>query len=365
MSPEYPQFPLYVVSKGRHQYMMTSKALTQMQARHFVVVEPQQVQDYQESINRLGLLCTVLPLDMSYKACYRLLDDLGLSKSTGPGPARNFCWDHSMSNGFSWHWVMDDNIRHFYRMNHNLKFVLNTPAFWRAMEDFCLRYENLAMAGPNYEMFAPRKQKHPPIILNTRIYSCNLIRNDLPFRWRGRYNEDTILSLDLLKAGWCTVEFNAFLQKKVITQSIPGGCTAEFYHVEGTVKPGQSYAENGTVAKSEMLAAVHPDVARKVWKFGRWHHYVDYSMFERNQLIRKPGIQIPEGVNNYGMTLIPVPEQQLATEEHPEDFQPDELETDQQAADEIYWQHRDEEPENKPSTQDWTQAEQSQFNFGS
>jgi hypothetical protein len=162
------------------------------------------------------------------------------------------------------------------------------------MEDFCERYRNVAMAGPNYEMFVPRKEKRARLILNTRIYSCNLIRNDVPFRWRGRYNEDTILSLDMLKAGWCTVQFNAFIQKKVATQKVKGGNTAEFY------------AKEGTYPKSLMQVKVHPDVSRLTWRFGRWHHYVDYRPFKKNRLVRKEGVEIPQGVNNYGMKLVAV-----------------------------------------------------------
>jgi hypothetical protein len=147
------------------------------------------------------------------------------------------------------------------------------------MEDFVLRYENVAMAGPNYTMFAPSRNKFPPFITNTRIYSCNLIRNDVPFRWRGRYNEDTILSLDQLKAGWCTVQFYAFLQDKLNTQVLGGGNTAEFY------------AKEGTSPKSEMLKAVHPDVTRLVWKYGRHHHHVDYKRFKQ-PLRRRPDAEM-------------------------------------------------------------------------
>ena len=240
---------------------------------HFLVAEPQEVDAYQRAAR--GSLATVLPLDLSYKARYELCDDLGLSKSTGPGPARNFIWQHSIDTGHAWHWVMDDNIRAFYRLNHNLKVPCQSPAFWRAMEDFVLRYENVAMAGPNYFMFASRKSAMPPFVTNTRIYSCNLIRNDLPFRWRGRYNEDTILSLDQVKAGWCTVQFNAFLQEKTTTQYLGGGNTAEFY------------AKEGTVPKSVMLKAVHPDVTRLVWRFNRHHHHVDYKRFKQ-PLRRRP-----------------------------------------------------------------------------
>ena len=300
-----PQFPLYIPSKGRHEFMVTSKALTLMGVHHNVVVEPQQVKDYAEAVKRMKLSATVLELDLSFKERYELCDDLGLSKSTGPGPARNFAWEHSKSQGHKWHWVMDDNIKCFRRMNGRAKVKCNSPAFWRAMEDFVLRYKNIAMAGPNYTMFAysADPSKVPPFYLNTRIYSCNLIRNDLPMRWRGRYNEDTILSLDMLKAGWCTVQFNAFLQEKMGTQVMPGGNTKEFYHAEGKLDGKAKYASGGTTAKSEMQARVHPDVSRVVWRFGRVHHHVDYTRFKVQRLIRKEDADVPGKPNNYGMAL--------------------------------------------------------------
>jgi hypothetical protein len=107
----------------------------------------------------------------------------------------------------------------------------------------------------------------------------------------------------MLKAGWCTVQFNAFLQQKMTTQTIGGGNTAEFYHKEGTVQKGNRYADTGTLAKSQMQVAVHPDVSELVWKFKRWHHHVDYSGFKKNKLIRKDDVCIVEGINNYGMEL--------------------------------------------------------------
>lgn len=298
-----PQFPLYIPSKGRSEYMITSKALTLMGVRHFVVVEPQQVPEYESAVKQMGLLADILPLDMSYKAKYETCDNLGLTKSTGPGPARNFAWDHSMADGYAWHWVMDDNIRSFMRMTAKVRIRCLSPSFWRAMEEFVLRYKNVSMAGPNYLMFAFSAQALPPFITNTRIYSCNLIRNDVGFRWRGRYNEDTILSLDMLTAGWCTIQFNAFLQEKLQTQMIKGGNTEEFYHAEGAVQEGQKYADTGTLAKSVMLANVYPQYCKVVRKFSRIHHEVNYRPFKKQKLIRREGIEIPAEPNEYGMKL--------------------------------------------------------------
>ena len=284
--------------------MMTSKALTMMKVPHYVVVEPQEVDIYQKAIKHWDLLCDIIPLDLSYKEKYELCDDLGLERSTGPGPARNFAWEHSKDNGFAWHWVMDDNIRYFHRFNKNLQVKVTDGTCFRVMEDFVAKYTNIGMGGPNYMMFAPRKSKLPPFVLNTRIYSCNLIRNDLRFRWRGRYNEDTIISLDMLKAGWCTTQFNAFLQEKTNTQVMKGGNTDEFYHVEGEVQEGERYADTGTLDKSKMLVKVHPDCSRLVMKYGRWHHHVDYNRFKKQKLIRKPDAKIVNADKEYGMKMV-------------------------------------------------------------
>lgn len=282
-----PRFPLYIVSKGRSESRLTSKALERMGVPYYIVVEAQEVEDYARFIAREKILV----LDPAYQRDYETCDDLGATKSKGPGAARNFAWEHSMKAGHPWHWVMDDNINGFYRLTKNLKVQVTDGTVFRCMEDFCLRYRNVAMAGPNYFMFASRKTVMPPFVLNTRIYSCNLIRNDTPYRWRGRYNEDTDLSLRMLKDGWCTIQFNAFLQYKMTTQHLKGGNTEAFY------------AKEGTTAKSQMQVDLHPDISRMVWKFGRVHHYVDYSGFQRNRLVRVPGLQVPEAPDEYGMRL--------------------------------------------------------------
>ncbi|MDN8598635.1 hypothetical protein Q0A17_04255 [Citrobacter sp. S2-9] len=282
-----PQFPLYIVSKGRADSRLTSRSLEFMQTPYFIVVEEQEYGKYAAVIDKKKILV----LDKKYQRDYDTFDDLGLTKSTGPGPARNFVWDHSVAKGYSWHWVMDDNIRNFYRLHNNRKIRVADGTIFRCMEDFVLRYENVGMAGPNYFMFVPRRDKVRPFMTNTRIYSCNLIRNDLPMRWRGRYNEDTDLSLRMLKSGWCTIQFNAFLQQKIWTQQVKGGNTAEFY------------AKEGTYNKSSMLVDMHPDLARMAYKFQRVHHVVNYAEFKHMRLKLRDDIEIPQGVNNYGMVL--------------------------------------------------------------
>jgi hypothetical protein len=281
--------PIYIPSKGRAKSRLTARSLDKMGLSYRIIIEEQELSEYALYNDPQKLLV----LDPAYQRDYDPLDGLGDSKGKGPGPARNFAWDHARSAGAPWHWVMDDNIAYFFRLIENQHIPVADGAIFNAMESYAARFSNMAMAGPNYFMFAPRKRKIPPYILNTRIYSCNLIRNDVPFRWQGRYNEDTDLSLRMLKAGWCTVQFNAFLQNKQATQTMKGGNSAEFYQKEGTV------------LKSAMLKALHPDVVKTITRFGREHHYVDYRRnFAHLRPRLRPGLKIEPGVDEYGMELV-------------------------------------------------------------
>jgi hypothetical protein len=280
-----PKYPIYIVSKGRSNNGLTTRALNEMNVPHFIVVEEQELEFYKEGRNFGELL--VLP--QKYKEEYDLCDNLGFSKSTGPGPARNFCIDHS--SAFKRHWVMDDNIDAFHYLNRNEKFEVRTGSTLRASEDFVDRYKNVPVSGLNYYSFCKKTDKVAPYILNTRIYSCLLIENASGYKWRARYNEDTDLSLRVLKDGNCTIQFNAFLCGKITTQRMRGGNSADFYDAEGTLP------------KSEMLEKLHPDVAKVVYKFNRWHHHVDYSKFKKNKLIKIVDTEKMPKINNYGMTL--------------------------------------------------------------
>ena len=282
-----PRFPVYIVSKGRWKRRPTSNTLEMMNVPYYIVIEKQEYKHYSKVIDKDKIL--ILP--KKYLEDYDTFWERDKDNKTGPGPARNFCWDHSMENGFAWHWVLDDNIESVERFNNNMKVKCYTGTPFYVIEDFVLRYANIGQAGMGYAIFCPTSDNRPPIRLNTRIYSCLLICNGIPYRWRGRYNEDTDLSLRILKDGLCTVEFNAFLIGKRATQSMKGGNTAEFYTKEGTLP------------KSQILVDMHPDVTKLTKKFNRWHHHVNYKPFKGSRLIRKKGIEIPRGVNNYGMKL--------------------------------------------------------------
>ena len=207
-------------------------------------------------------------------------------------------------------------MRHIYRLHNNLKIRVKTGSAFRILEDFTDRYTNVKLSGMNYDFFCPAILKRPPYYVNTRIYSCILIDNSLPQRWRGKYNEDTDLSLRVLKDNWCTILFHQFLVGKQPSMTMKGGNTEEVYHIE---KRGDRQSRQGDdkfdnrKEFAESLRAQHPDVVKVTWKWGRWHHDVNYSVFTQ-KLIKKEGLNIPKGFNEYGMKLVSLTPEQIAAE---------------------------------------------------
>jgi hypothetical protein len=287
-----PKYPIYILSKGRWERRLTADSLEEIGVDYKIVVEPQEFSAYAEHIDKRKIIVTPF-------------SNLG----KGGIPARNFIWEHALAAGHKRVWTLDDNIHRFYRLHNNKKIPVADGTCFRAIEQFCDRYTNIALAGINYQWLCKATDKVPPVYINTRIYSCLLIDTSLRLtdklseeevkethgRWRGRYNEDTDLSLRAMKAGLCTVMFNSFLCGKASTMTMKGGNTDELYK------------DDGRKVMSDELVAQHSDVASTSWKFNRYQHHVDYRRFVKNRLKRREDYVAPGGVNNFGMTLVNKP----------------------------------------------------------
>jgi hypothetical protein len=274
-----PKYPVFVISKGRHDRCLTARELTSMNVPFYLVVEPQEESKYKSNYQKAKFITTPF-------------SNLG----QGSIPVRNFVWDIAEKMNVKRYWILDDNIEGFHRLNRNEKYKVGDGTIFRCCEDFVDRYENIPMAGMNYYSFCKKTDPVPAFYINTRIYSCILLETKMPHRWRGIYNEDTDLSIRFLKDGFCTVLFNAFLCGKVTTMRMKGGNTNEVY---STTNKRKEFAES--------LANQHPDCVKVVWRFNRWHHHVDYSKFKRNTLIRNQ--KVHSKANEYGMILISEPKE--------------------------------------------------------
>lgn len=277
-----PKYPIYIISKGRYETGTTAKYLTKCGIGYKLVVEPKEYNLYiQNGYNAESIL--VCPENFS-------------EQGKGGIPVRNFVWEHSINLGALKHWILDDNIYNYFLINRGQKNKIYSGAIFRQIEDYADRYTNVKMCGHNYSFFVPSSQNPYPIIKNTRIYSSILLSNDIypEYNWRGRYNEDTDLSLRLLKAGYPTILFNNICANKATTMKTKGGNTDTIYAVE-----------NAHLLKSQELVDNHPDCAKVVTRFGRLHHLVDYTKFKHLVPEWIAGIKetLPNE-NNYGLIYV-------------------------------------------------------------
>jgi len=171
-----------------------------------------------------------------------------------------------------------------------------------------LRYENVAIAGMNYTTFV-NANAHlatmPPFRKNVHVYSCCFIRNDLPMRWRGRYNEDTDLCLQVLANNWCTILVNTFCINKAPTLTMKGGNMEELYRGDGRLR----------MAKSLERQWPYISITRR--RYNRPQHSIknQWTRFD-TPLIRRKDIDWSQfdGQDDYGLdlqTIKPIRSKQL------------------------------------------------------
>lgn len=271
MKKVLPKYPIFIPSKGRHDVDLTMKFMDADGVPFRLVVEPQDRDDYARKYGAKRVL--VLPEN-----------DRGLPYS------RNWIKALAADEGHFRHWQIDDNISGIWRWFRGHRLYCSAGVALRASEDFTDRYENVAISGLNYVMFAMDATK--PFNLNVHVYSCTLVRTDLQNRFRGP-NEDVDMCLQVLADGWCTILFNAFLVQKLGTMIVKGGQTDFEYYGDGRLKMARD------------LQRRWPGVVTTGRRWGRPQHVVSnqWRKFD-NKLVPKKGLRVSNGVDEYGMKLV-------------------------------------------------------------
>jgi hypothetical protein len=250
-----PKYPVYIISKGRAYNPLTAKLFEGAGIDYLIAVEPQEAAEYSKALGSHRLL--ILPFS-----------NLGL----GSYPARNVCWEHAKSNGHTRHWLFDDNI-HKWRTWVNGK-RKDTNDILKALEyvERDTDRNNTDISGfeePNFVAKPPKKA----FKRNCHVYSAMLIKNDIPYRWRLKYNEDVDLCLQVLHNSGTTSSCVYYMADKVATSvKMKGGNQDELYKGNDPRKK---------LLKAKMLESVWPQYAKTVIRFNRYHHLVDWKVFQK------------------------------------------------------------------------------------
>ena len=277
---ELPRYPLYIPSKGRFGNPLTLKAFQRDEVPVHVVIEESELDEYEARWVHPPTTFLTLPF----------------SNAGSVIPARNWIMEHSIEHyGSARHWQFDDNSGRFYRYYKGRKIPLAAHAALRIVEDFTDRYKNVAVSGMDYDMFCPRGIVQKPFLVNHKVYSASLHNNAVPFRWRGRYNEDVDWCLQALSTGyWVTILVKAVMVEKRMTMGSKGGNTDELYAGDGRAEMARS------------LERLWPGVVKTARRYGRPQHRIAYEW----RRFQQPLIPVdnPEPIPDYALTLTGTPQ---------------------------------------------------------
>jgi hypothetical protein len=279
-----PSYPIYMPSKGRADECLTADLLVREQVPFHIVVEPQERELYAAKYGE----------DRLYVLPFR---DRGLPCT------RQWIREHSIANGDKRHWQLDDNMREVYRWYRGKRIRCDSGMALSITEKFIDRYTNVAIGGLNYSMFGITPNSNskgeigimPPFRLNCHVYSCMLMLNEVSNNWRGRYNEDVDMNLQVLTDGWCTIQMQLFLIGKTATMVMKGGNTDELY------------GGDGRTYMARALERQWPGVVKTIRRYGRSQHTIDWKKFD-NKLIRRTDIDFEnlDPVDEHGLIITQV-----------------------------------------------------------
>lgn len=267
------QYPIYIPTYKRHNTCYTAISLEKLGIKSYHLVirnTAEEITNYTNAIEKFKLTHAILlPIDDDF---YKDQEEQGNGYSIIP---RNFAYQHAINANYTHHWIIDDNIKGFYMKNKGVILPFENTCYPLVfVEEYMKQYSSLAQCAIQYKHLGFSSSDRNIIILNSRCYSCILLKHINGYRWRGKYNEDTDLSLRLLKDGYATMTFQNILCDKQCTSSVRGGNTDAFHK-----------SETGYDNKAESLIAQHPDVTKKIIKYSRVHHQVNYTPFKNNDLL--------------------------------------------------------------------------------
>jgi len=252
------KYPIYIVSKGRFENPITAKKFLKEKIPFKIVIEKQEYKDYSKIIPKENI--SILPFS-----------NLGL----GSFPARNWCWEDSLKNGFKKHHIFDDNIYGFYNLNKGKRIACKSLDAIIFLERFSEKFYKLGISGFNYDKFVTRETKKP-FGFNVHVYSGMLINNLIPFRWRLKYNEDIDLCLQCLHNKWNTILLNNYLLKKVSTTSKMKGGNQELLY--------KGNKRELKILKAKSLEMIWPQYVKTKIIFNRPHHKIIWQKHFKHPL---------------------------------------------------------------------------------
>ena len=241
------EHPILIPSKGRPDARLP-RLLDECELSYALVVEPQDEAAYRQ----------VLP-----SARYIVLpeNDRGLSY------ARQQVLTLARDARLSHFWLLDDNVRGFYRIEHGKCLPCGPEEAFGYAEWLATNIPRAALVGLQYQQFAWNAKV--AYQLNRYAYCCVLVdaETGIDYRPEFQFKSDVAFCLDHLTNGWRTVLVNKFAMNKPVMGANSHGGQSEGYKLHRDEEAAR------------LLCKTFPRYATIIQKTARIDARVDWGAF--------------------------------------------------------------------------------------
>jgi hypothetical protein len=215
------KYKINILSLGRYtdKLVTTHKILTEMKIHHYLFCEDKEYELYNNWIN--NQYCVLINSGENFSEL-----------NEGGQHMRNYIIDYWVQRGEQYIWMLDDNIQHYHRLWRGNKIKIKSKEIFTSIEHFISHYQNIGMCSHNFSSFITSNSKRTCIVKNGKHFSSFLLNIQTGIKFRFKYNEDHIMSIDNLCSGYQTICFNHILYNKKTSGTQKGG-NSNIYSSQG------------------------------------------------------------------------------------------------------------------------------------
>ena len=273
----YSRHDIYIISLGRYEYLDTAKSLEKMKQKFFIVVEPFEFELYKTRME-----------GWKYGTVLSCGTDFHILKE-GSKHVRNWIHHRNISNRSTHYWLLDDNMKGWFRHHRNQYCKVLDGSCFYYVENMQKHFKNVGICGHSYKSDVPAIDKgRSHLNVNSKVYSsflidvklCKKLEDGSMNMWRGKYNEDIILCIDSLKLGLSTFTTTQYLVNKMTTGKRKGGNQLDLYKTKGN-KNWDSKLKTDYLMET-FIDLFKKDLIQYSDRRGKkYHHYVNWKELER------------------------------------------------------------------------------------
>ena len=280
------EYPLCILSFNRaDENGKTHKLLTKLGLNHYLFIEPSQKKMYENWMVHHYCKLIIYPENFSMM-------------SMGGTPGRNYILDWAQQQGYDRVWMLDDNIKEYRRLQFGTKNIIQSSEIFTHIERYIKRFNNIGGVAHNFAPFIVEGDKRPCIIENCKIYSSMCLLTNPDIRFRYKYNEDVLISMEYIEKGYTTLCFNSVLYSKNTSGLDQGGNTTSIYKNGSGYKDKFEYLQcivKILIIENKLTLCQDKtcdDLVRRdtTMKSKDYHHKVQYEClqnYHKNKIVKK------------------------------------------------------------------------------